>query len=151
MRFLSPNSPYISALGGLDLERSLLSVDAEKKTCVFMQMFHDRLQVTTRAQFSDPTVSKPGPYPNPDLRLRLPLTAIRDGGQRVVRVFEHGQARVAPWRPEGWKTCLLLCASPDHLPRLTATCHGSDVANARLAGIAAQMPQALLNDSSSMA
>ena len=56
MRFLSPNSPYISALGGLDLERSLLSVDAEKKTCVFMQMFHDRLQVTTRAQTSSLTL-----------------------------------------------------------------------------------------------
>jgi hypothetical protein len=68
VRFLSTSSPYISALGGLDLEQSLLSVDAEKNTCVFMQMFHDRLQVTTRAQFSDPTVSKPGPYPNPDLR-----------------------------------------------------------------------------------
>ena len=48
VRFLSPNSPYISALGGLDLERSLLSFDAEKQTCVFMQRFHDRLQVTTR-------------------------------------------------------------------------------------------------------
>ena len=56
MRFLSPNSPYISALGGLDLERSLLSVDAEKKTCVFMQMFHDRLQVTRRAQTSSLTL-----------------------------------------------------------------------------------------------
>lgn len=49
VRFLSPNSPYISALGGLDLERSLLSVDAEKKTCVFMQMFHDRLQLSEMA------------------------------------------------------------------------------------------------------
>ena len=41
--------------------------------------------------------------------------------------------------------------TPDHLPRLTAACHDSDVANASLAGIAAQMPQASLHTSSSMA
>ena len=57
VRFLSPNSPYISTLGGFDLERSLLSVDAEKKTCVFIQRFHDRLQVTTRG----PALSDPKP------------------------------------------------------------------------------------------
>lgn len=64
VRFLSPNSPYISTLGGFDLERSLLSVDAEKKTCVFIQRFHDRLQVTTRGPaLSDlHRLYKPGPY-----------------------------------------------------------------------------------------
>ena len=46
MQFILPISPYISANGLLYDEKSVVNFDEEKRSCVFLFMYHTRFQMS---------------------------------------------------------------------------------------------------------
>ena len=48
-RFAWPSSPYLAALGTFRSDSSVVSFDAEKRSCVMMVMHHNRMQLSEMA------------------------------------------------------------------------------------------------------